>query len=113
MTVEGHAAERKRELREGLLARNRLAGAVLVGAIKRKVQEYDVIDTGRLLNDVQAEHDVDGVRAGNTVTYARFPHNGHATTSEPPGYVEGRPYIIDGADDARPELRRVYGAGEA
>lgn len=100
--MRSYRTQALKSVRGEMSKRHTAAGFVLENAMKKKIVEYQVIDTGRTLASVTSDADGDGVVAGTNLKYARFPALGTR-------YVEPRNWPVDGTIGAIPTLRDVYG----
>ncbi len=91
-------------IRAELKRRNEAAGFVMEGAMKRKIREYGLIDTGRMITSVTHDSDEDGAIAGTNVKeYPLYMALGTRYFT-PPGN-----WAIDGIIEEIPTLRKIYG----
>ncbi len=100
--MKSYRDDAMKSVRAEMKKRHEAAGFIIEGGMKRKIVEYEVVDTGRTLGSVTHIADEDGVVAGTNVQYAIYPALGTR-------YVEPRNWPVDGTVEVIPELRRVYG----
>lgn len=101
--IDSHLPEALAAIEATKRARLEATGILLTNAQKRKIVEYEVIDTGRTLSSVTYEVGEDEVQVGTNVDYAIYPALG--TRNVPP-----RNWLVDGAQEAIGEIQGIWGA---
>lgn len=84
--------------------RNEAAGIAVENNIKKKIRDYGLIDTGRMINSITHDSDVSQAVIGTNVEYAPFQNNG--TRTIPPHH-----FMENGLIESKPELIAIYSAG--
>lgn len=92
-------------------ARKVASGIVIQNNIKASIAEKGLVDTSRMLNDIQHHEDGDEVRVGSTINdppYPLFLNNGfrHHISGELVGPFR---FMESGVAASEGELRRIWG----
>lgn len=125
-------------LRENNEEAGRIASEIIVESVQNKIlygykephgrpPHTEIVDTGKLFDSIQAEvkkvsQNLVSVSAGSELEYSKYVHDGYTqpaglkfqdkdgnwyTTKG--GHINGRPFMADGLQDAKPEIENAVG----